>query len=307
VQLRFPICAGVSASDAYRAATRRGVPTGTLAEATGLALSRPNQLSLTVHPTLAGRVPVLVAPERDDFVSLVRALAWRNEPAAVPDSQGACLISGLNNWDRIRQLRSAWEATNPFDRSEAAWQARFHEEIIPQKELYQDCMILLTAGPYSNVAAADLGMSESAWRDASLVIRREHECAHYVSRRVLGQRRWNLLDELIADYRGIVAATGHFRADWFLRFMGLENFPTYRPGGRLENYRGDPPMSEKAFEILQTLVKRAAEKVERFDHEHAEQLRTPESQIRALIALTRMTLVDLASDEGSSQLNQAFA
>ena len=45
--------------------------------------------------------------------------------------------------------------------------------------------------------------------------------------------RNNLHDELIADYAGITAAIGHYRAAWFLRFLGLEDYPTYRPGGRL--------------------------------------------------------------------------
>lgn len=46
-----------------------------------------------------------------------------------------------------------------------------------------------------------------------------------------------MLDELIADYAGIVAAWGRYRADWFLRFVGLEDYPRYREGGRLQNYR----------------------------------------------------------------------
>lgn len=72
--------------------------------------------------------------------------------------------------------------------------------------------------------------------------------------------RNNMRDELIADYQGIVAANGgRYRADWFLRFIGLEAFPEYRQGGRLQNYRGQPPLSDGAFKILQVLVKDAAE------------------------------------------------
>jgi len=123
----------------------------------------------------------------------------------------------------------------------------------------------------------------------------------------MGSAKNHLLDELIADYRGITAAIGRFRADWFLRFMGLENYPTYRLGGRLENYPGDPSLSEKAFAILQTLVILAAENVERFDHEYAERLRTSEAQVRVLTALTRMTLDALAADERLSSLKEAFA
>ena len=38
------------------------------------------------------------------------------------------------------------------------------------------------------------------------------------------------------DFIGLRAATGHFRADWFLRFMGLEDHAACRLGGRLLNY-----------------------------------------------------------------------
>ncbi|MDT3702963.1 MAG: hypothetical protein ROZ36_07965 [Thermincola sp.] len=137
--------------------------------------------------------------------------------------------------------------------------------IDPQKELYQDKFIILSDGPYSAVPAESLGLSEEEWRRLSLIIRREHECTHYFTRRLFSAMRNNLLDELIADYMGIVSAVGSFRADWFLRFVGLEHYPQYRTGARLENYRGDPPLSDGAFKILWTLVKLAAERLEAYD------------------------------------------
>src|SRR5262245_43300681 len=48
VQLRFPIQEGITTTDAYRAATRRGVPPDDLAEATGLALRRSDLLRLVI-------------------------------------------------------------------------------------------------------------------------------------------------------------------------------------------------------------------------------------------------------------------
>ena len=61
---------------------------------------------------------------------------------------------------------------------------------------------------------------------------------------------------------------GHYRADWFLRFMGLESFPDYRTGGRLENYQDESLLSIGAFKILQRLVKVAAENLEYFDRHY---------------------------------------
>jgi hypothetical protein len=57
-----------------------------------------------------------------------------------------------------------------------------------------------------------------------------------------------LKDELIADTMGIVEAFGEYRRDLFLQFMGLENYPDYRWGGRLQNYRPrDREMPEEEF------------------------------------------------------------
>ncbi|HVG09669.1 MAG TPA: hypothetical protein VNM67_18355, partial [Thermoanaerobaculia bacterium] len=243
-QLRFPIREGISKTDAYRDATLRGASPE--ASAAGLELERPEVIELEIHPSPAGRIPVLLVRGRAEFVALVQALGKRNEPSPVPDSQGALMVAGFNNWARIRELRSRGEeitATTP-------------------KELYQDRFILLSDGPYSAVPAADLGLGDEEWKELSLAIRRDHECAHYFTRRLFGSMRNHAHDELMADWAGLVAATGRFRADWFLRFLGLEDYPRYRAGGRLEIYRGD--LSDEAFSVLQGLVRVAALNLEAF-------------------------------------------
>lgn len=294
VQLQFPIKAGISQTEAYQSAIRKGVLVDEMSEATGLILKRPDQLQLLVHESLAGAIPVLIAGNREDFVSLVQALTMRNEPKPVPDSMGACIVTGFNNWDRIRQYRKKWSAEHPAECSLASWAVEFRQ-LIRRKELYQDRFIILSDGPYSAVSAGDIGLKEPQWRHISMQIRLEHECTHYFTRRMFGSMRNNLLDELIADYRGIVAAIGSYRSDWFLRFLGLETFPQYREGGRLQNYRGQPPLSEGAFKVLTRLVKAAAENLERFDAAHAGELRQPDAQALMLMALTSLTLEELAS------------
>ncbi|XGV94307.1 MAG: hypothetical protein ACAF41_00555 (plasmid) [Leptolyngbya sp. BL-A-14] len=305
VQLQFPIQAGISQTEAYRSATRKGIsPTG-LVEATGLVLQQPDQLEVVIHESLAGAIPVLMVSQRDDFVSLVQALALRNEPKPVPDSMGACIVSGFNNWDRIRQYRQQWEAANPSACSESDWAVEF-QRMAPQKALYQDRFIILSDGPYSAVSASDMGLTGAEWQRLSLTIRLEHECTHYFTYRVLGSMRNHLLDELIADYWGIVAATGCYCADWFLRFVGLEAFPHYRDGGRLQNYRGEPPLSEGAFQVLSALVQAAARNLERFDVQY----RGERSQLRqdalVTIALTQLTLEELASEAGDQRLQAIY-
>ncbi|HBS61057.1 MAG TPA: hypothetical protein DEA44_17560, partial [Firmicutes bacterium] len=289
IQFRFPVQEGISRSDAYQAATRRLGTAEGLPGATGLVLERPELLELTIHPTPAGRIPLLIIRHRADFVILVQALANKNEPVPVPDSMGAAMVTGYNNWDRIFTYKKRWTAARTGNCLGEGWAEEF-QRLIPRKELYQDRFIILSDGPYSAVPAREMGLTETEWRRASLVIRREHECTHYFTRRLYGAMRNNILDELIADYLGIVAAAGHYEAGWFLRFAGLEDYQAYRKGGRLENYRGNPPLSDGAFRILQILVKRAAENLAQFDRENTAYLHSPVGQRAMLAALTRLTL-----------------
>ena len=176
---------------------------------------------------------------------------------------------------------------------------------MPHKELYQDRFLILSDGPYSNVSAGEIGLTEQEWRRTSTTIRLEHECTHYFTLRVFGSMRNNLLDELIADYAGITAV-GPYRADWFLRFMGLEFFPAYREGGRLQNYRGEPPLSESAFRALQRLVRDAAENLGRLDLDPAYQPgREPEDRAATLLAMTSFRLEELAVPEAPGQILRA--
>jgi hypothetical protein len=311
MQLKFPIQAGISQTEAYRAATRKGLlpemPCKGIKpnEETGLVLQQPEALQLSIHQSLAGAIPVILTTNRNDFVSLVRAITKRNEPVDIPDSMGACMVAGYNNWDRIRRYRQQWLANN----SESDWSLQF-SRLITQKELYQDRFIILSDGFYSNVQPAKLGLTADEWRRLSLTIRLEHECTHYFTRRVFNSMRNNLLDELIADYRGIVAATGTYKADWFLHFLGLESFPHYREGGRLQNYRGQPPLSDGAFKILQKLVKAAAENLEAFDRKYSRgdsRIAPTIAPTRMLMALTSLTIEEFASSQASDRLKTLTA
>ncbi|HUS16490.1 MAG TPA: hypothetical protein VM536_15945, partial [Chloroflexia bacterium] len=176
---------------------------------------------------------------------------------------------------------------------------------VPHKSLYQDRLILVSEGPYSGVSASALGLTDAAWRRLSLLIRIEHECTHYFTRRVLGAMSNNLLDELAADCMGLIGATGTYPASWFLHFVGLEAAPVYRAGGRLENYRGAPPLSDSAFAVLGRLVVAAAEHLEAYLGPRA----APEPVDRAalLLALTRLSLEDLAAPDAGDRLAAAHS
>lgn len=325
-QLRFPIRAGIADGDDYRAATRGGADPGGLADATGLVLERPEAVELEVYAGCACRIPVITVRRRPEFESLLRALARRNEPVPVAAEQGALMVSGYVNWERVRRLRQAWEELPPDAREAPTWPDEL-ARIKPRRELYQDRFILISDGPYSAVPAAELGLDEARWRELSLAIRREHEHTHYLTRRLLGSMRNHLLDELMADYAGIVAAIGRFRAGWFLRFLGLDQAAGGRPHGerpsgeprprRFDLYRGDPPLSDAACALLAERVRRVAENVERFDRQTfvgeapgremaPARPRTDADRVAAMLTLARFRLEELAASGAADRLGEAF-
>jgi hypothetical protein len=296
VQLRFPVREGIAGSEEYRAATRRGAPTTGMTSATGLGLARPQDCAVTIRSTWAGSIPVIVAGEREDFERLVRALIGRNEPVAVPPSQGAVMVAGYNNWDRVRRFQKRWDDENPGQPFSLAVIAQRRDE-------YQDRFIVLSSGWYSDVPPRALGLDDDEWRRLSLVIRLEHECAHYWTRRVLSSMRNRMLDEIIADYCGIHAACGRLRADWLEAFLGAGS---ERGGGRLRNYRGEPPLSDAAFAVLERLVAGAIENLEAFDRSHAEVLAGERGRLLILLTLSRLSLEEIAGGEAQALLDEAL-
>jgi hypothetical protein len=302
VQLNYPIQEGISARADYAAATRSGWNAG---ETAGLALAAPERCRVLIHPTAAGSIPIIMAAEREDFVSLVRALSLKNEPGLVPESMGACIIAGYNNWHRFRSVQANFPSFFPDEPPDLSSQEQFRR-IVPRRELYQDRFIILSDGAYSGVLPVRLGLSAKAWREFSLVIRREHECTHYFTRRVLRSMRNNLFDELIADYAGIISVLGHYRADWGLLFLGLEGNRGCRPGGRFENYLGDPPLSAGAVTVLERLTRQAAANLEILDRMHCKPRNWPDVQPAFIVALSGLTLEELASDRAASLFTEAL-
>ena len=145
-QLSFPIEKGISQTDFYRSATRKGVEPGKIPEATGLILKRPDEFRFHLHDTPAGRIPILITAHRDDFVAVLRALTMRNEPEDIPEATGAMIISGYNNRDRIRTLRKNWEADHPDDFGGIGWAAEF-QDIISQNSSIRTNSLFSATGP----------------------------------------------------------------------------------------------------------------------------------------------------------------
>jgi hypothetical protein len=151
-------------------------------------------------------MPVLSTPKWSDFCLLVNALAHRCEPDPLAQGVHAHAVGGLIHWGLIRRY-------GPKSR------ARF---------------ILLHKGPYGSVGASEVpGYPDAAsWQMASTALRLEHELTHLATKRLLGEMRLNLLDELIADCMGMVAALGQFDAQLFGRCLGLDPHGDPLAGGR---------------------------------------------------------------------------
>src|SRR5262249_55464308 len=199
------------------------------------------------------------------------------------------------NWSRIATYRDAWKRERP-DATDEDWNEEFRQ-LIPHKARYQDRMILLSRGPYSGIAAAAIGFDEDDWLARSLVLRREHEFTHYFTYRVFGIMRNHVFDELVADFVGLVRALGRYRADLALRFLGLEDFPRYRQGGRLEVYRGQPPLSDEAFAVVRALAVRAAANLERLSEIRGDSLQDLASLGQLTFDVWKLSLEELASAE----------
>ncbi len=307
VQLRFPIRTDISQHPVYQQATRQGVPVEQLPTLPELELCAPERITLNLHPTAVGMVPLITVGERDDFVALIQALVHSNEPVPVAESLGAVLIKGYVNWDRVRRLRQQWEVEALGDTSDVAWAREVSTHIKPFPYLYQDSFIIVSSGGYSAVPAAALGLDDDVWHTLSLQLRVVHESTHYLAWRLYGSVRNHLFDELIADYCGIVATRGRYSAEWALHFLGMEAFPACRPNGRLHQYRGQPPLSSEAFALLQRLVQAAVENLERFDQAYGALYASGEAQARLAARLMQLTLEDLAAADALVRLQRALA
>ena len=188
---------------------------------------RAVELRLEIHDSGVGLVPVLRTPHRGDFERLVQVLFHRGEPKPVPEAVSAMMIGGVRNAARAELTDLAKKRGILVERGKFA-------------SLAKDRVILIQDWrAYSGVSAADLGFEEEIWLERSSVIRLEHELCHYVVRRLFPRHKFGVFDELVADFVGIFEVFGKFEADLFLRLIGLEDFPRYRQGARLEVYVGE--------------------------------------------------------------------
>jgi hypothetical protein len=138
--------------------------------------------------------------------------------------------------------------------------------------------IILSAKPYSNVTAKELGLpDEEEWKEKSLILRRGHECTHYFTKQTFGISNNILHDEIMADFIGMYEAFGFYRAEWFHRFMGIIE----GSGGRLIYYTKDLP--EKVRMAVAKLAEICACNLETWSNTETYNTMTVSERIRYMV------------------------
>lgn len=300
-QLNFPIETEIEKSELYKDIVQKWKIDSINLEI-NLGLTDVKGLNLKLHNSIVGKIPILIVPNKEDFTSIIQSLLYKNNPIPVPSSMGAVFINGINNWQRLNSIKKNWLANNPLGN----WNNEFSSNVMPNKALYKDKLIILSTKPYSNVTASQLGLPEDLWISHSILIRKEHECTHLYTQKRYGIASNNLHDELIADYIGIVKTIGNYNKEWMLIFMGLEEYPKYRKGARLENYVKEGNLSNEDFKQLIKIIKNAIENIDVFDKTLGK-LQSTKDQMCRIDALCEIGLVALASQNGANLLFQRYS
>lgn len=299
-RLYFPIQTGINKTEQYIDAVLKGKNSYENIEKP-LLLNNLEGIKLNIHDSIAGKIPVVSINNDKDFVNFVQVILHKNNPVEVPQSMGAFLAKGINNWARIHALKQQWIQNNPFGN----WNTEFSKNILPNPDLYKDKIIVLSSKPYSNISSEKLNLSEEEWKTYSYAIRLEHECTHLYTLKRYGHASNNLHDELIADYIGISKTFGSYNKEWMLLFMGLEDYPNYRQGARLQNYLGDIKLSKKHFQKLTNIMLNAIDNIAFFDKELGN-INSDGDQIHRIEALCETDFLTIGSKNGFNMLMKKY-
>lgn len=297
-QLRFPIAYEIEKSQIYKNAVLKG-QFEILNLENELQLINAEQIKISIYDSFAGKIPVILIPNEFDFIKIVQCLLYKNNPTPVPLSMGALMINGINNWDRLNKLKKSWTPSNLKD------QDSLLQTIQSYPHLYKDRLIICSTKPYSNVAASKLKMGNEEWLNASYIIRLEHECTHLYTLKNYASASNNLHDELIADYIGITKALGKFKKEWMLEFLGLEDFPKYRKGARLENYLESINLDSESFGYFSHIIYNAIENISIFDDSLGE-IQSNEDRCIRINCLCETGLLNMASENGGNILVENY-
>lgn len=178
--------------------------------------------------TPAGPVEVLFLKNRADFEMFLQIIGHKSRLDPIDPTVGAITYRGLADWGKVAAARTAYEADGGED-----WSTEFGR-LAKQPGAFRSEIVVISEGPYSNVAAGNTPYDESEWLLISREIRLHHECAHVVCRRTMPDDILPVWDEVTADVVGLLCATGHYDAALAAQFLGVAE--TGFVGGRLTEY-----------------------------------------------------------------------
>ncbi|MBR0090081.1 MAG: hypothetical protein IJP92_00045 [Lachnospiraceae bacterium] len=210
---------------------------------------------IDMEQTPAGSVLLTVLHDRRDFETFLQIMTGKCVPYEVPATQGAAIIDGVINWNRINAHKDAWFAEEMAKGNLLPDWGEEMKRFTSVKSNYLDAIILLSSGPYSGIPAKEAGFGEKEWLDASLQIRKYHECTHFVCRRLFPEKKDVIWDELVADAEGIFDTFGRFDLQMEELFLGINE--TGYTGGRLANYADsrEEDLDELAKKCHRTLLR----------------------------------------------------
>ena len=206
--------------------------------------------SCLAEDTPAGKAAVITLRQRADFELFLQIMANRCQKVSIPRTQGAAILDGVINWTRIRSHKEEFLRA---DGPDADWGEEFRR-FTSRGSNFKDALIVLSVGPYSAIPAKRAGFSEEDWLSASHIIRKTHECTHFLCRRLFPDKKDAVWDELVADAAGIYAALGRYDRTLAELFLGVDG--KGYTGGRLENYVDGPEDRTERLDALAVKVHR---------------------------------------------------
>ena len=208
--------------------------------------------SCIVEKTPAGEIMIVTLHVRKDFETFLNIMAKKCVAGKIPASQGASIINGIINWQKIRAHKKEYIKHQLACGSQPDWASEF-KRFTAKKSNYLDAMIVLSVGAYSGIPAERFGFKQEEWIEYSHKIRKAHECTHFICRRKYPSQINTVWDEVVADAVGIMAAFGKFDIDLEEVFLGI-NESGY-VGGRLENYVRADELDQAAKNVHNLLLK----------------------------------------------------
>ena len=225
---RFPqlyVAPAEGAQEAHSRASTQGVAPEN-ANLDHFVTSEEDELREVATP--AGPVEVLFLKERVDFETFLQIVGNNSQPVPIARTIGAITYRGLADWGKVVQAYVEYTEGGGTD-----WPAEF-ARLAKQPGAFRSELVVISEGPYSNVAASETGYAEDKWVRISREIRLHHECAHVVCRRTMPDDILPVWDEVTADVTGLLCATGRYDAGLAAKFLGVstEGFSD----GRLAEY-----------------------------------------------------------------------